>query len=77
VSTGFSPVADFLATERCGACGAQAYVETRTHRQGMDNTGMLWCAHHFNQSQMHLLATGARVARDTRDSRATSDDARG
>jgi hypothetical protein len=58
----------FPATDRCDRCGAQAYVETRTRKQGIDQTGLLWCAHDYNQRQFALLASGARVVRDRRKS---------
>jgi hypothetical protein len=56
----------FLATDRCDRCGAQAHVETRTHRQGMEQCGLLWCAHDYAERQFALLAAGARVVRDGR-----------
>ncbi len=58
--------ASFQATERCSCCGAQAYLETRTHTQSIDGSGLLWCAQDFNDQQMMLLARGARVVRDSR-----------
>ena len=59
--------ASFQATERCSRCGAQAYLETRTHSQSIDGSGLLWCAQDFNDQQMMLLARGARVVRDSRN----------
>ncbi len=56
----------FVATERCARCGAQACVETRTHSQSIDQTGVLWCTQHFTEQRMGILAAGARVARDSR-----------
>jgi hypothetical protein len=58
----------FTAADRCDQCGAQAHVETRTHTQGMGSSGLMWCAQHFAELQMKLLAGGARVVRDSRNS---------
>ena len=56
------------ASERCDRCGAQAHVETRTHGPDVAQSRLLWCAAHFSELQMKLLAGGARVVRDSRHS---------
>jgi hypothetical protein len=66
MSLGASLGTSFLAIDRCDRCGAQAYVETRTHSQGIAQTGLLWCAHDYAERQFALLAAGARVVRDGR-----------
>lgn len=66
MSLGASLDRSFLAVDRCDRCGAQAYVETAIDVQGIDQGGLLWCAHDYAERQFALSVAGARVVRDGR-----------
>ena len=45
------------ATDRCDRCGAQAYVRATM----ISGSELLFCAHHWHDSEAKLRAAGARI----------------
>lgn len=54
---------DLRVADRCDAsCGAQAFVAI-----GKEHLSLLFCAHHYHQYELALLAEGWSILVDTRD----------
>lgn len=57
--------------DRCdhGRCGAQAFVVTRHHLEGLISgrtfVDMTWCGHHFRENELELLQYAVIDARDS------------
>ncbi|HEY0486814.1 MAG TPA: hypothetical protein VGD72_11250 [Mycobacteriales bacterium] len=49
--------------DRCDRCGAQAFVQA-TMASGLE---LLFCGHHFSEHEVGLVAQGATVTIDERD----------
>ena len=51
-----------VSTDRCDACGSQAYVKV-----SKETDELLFCGHHYNKNGDALDAAGWNVSVDTRE----------
>ena len=52
-----------LIADRCDRCPAQAFVAVEIH-----GSELLFCGHHYRKNEIGLVAAGAAVILDSRDS---------